>query len=82
MKLIIWLIAKVIQIIEYVWLIAAMIPLLIGIIMVDILLKIYNVEKVYLLITDFGAWCALISEHLKNRRNPNNKNNTGDIHYV
>lgn len=83
MKIIVRLIAKLIMIIEYVWLIAAMIPLLIGIIMVDILLRFFQVEKVYLLMTDFSAWLSLIGEYLKNRNNKNNKNDIGEInHYV
>ena len=83
MKIIVRLIAKLIMIIEYIWLIAAMIPLLIGIIMVDILLRFFQVEKVYLLMTDFSAWLSLIGEYLKNRNNKNNKNDIGEInHYV
>ena len=82
MKVIAWLITKVIQIIEYIWLIAAMIPLFIGIIMIDMMLMAFKVERVYLLLTDFNAWCVLISEHLKNRKNLNNTNNIGDEHYV
>lgn len=83
MKIIVRLIAKLIMIIEYIWLIAAMIPLLIGIIMVDILLRFFQVEKVYLLMTDFSAWLSLIGEYLKNRNNKTNKNDIGEInHYV
>jgi len=88
-KLIIhWLILKVIQLIEYIWLIAAMIPLFIGIIMIDILLKAFKVEKPYLLMVDFSAWCTLISRHLEYlkiqriQKIQNNSNNTGDINYV
>ena len=83
MKIVTRLLLIATQIITYAWMLAALIPLSIGIIMIDILLKLFKVEKVYLLMTDFTAWCSLISEHLKNTKNSNNKNNIGETtHYV
>lgn len=60
-----WIIRKLLNMLMYVWLIAAMIPLFVGIFMFDILLRIFKIDKYYLLITDITAWFTMLSEHLK-----------------
>lgn len=64
-----WIIGEMIKILIYVWLFIALIPLLIGIFMFDIVLRIFKIDEYYLLLRDFSSWCGLIGEHLKNLKN-------------
>lgn len=78
-----WILGKLILIVIYIWLIAALIPLFIGIFLMDTLLKIFKVEKYYLLFTDFMTWLTMIGEHLKHLKTKNKKEDSGEqINYV
>lgn len=64
-----WIIGKLITILIDIGLIIGFAFLFIGVIIIDILLRIFKVDKYYLLITDISAWCTMISEHLEDIKN-------------
>ena len=63
------IIGEMIKILMYAWLLIALIPLLTGIFMFDIVLRIFKIDEYYLLLRDFSSWCGLIGEYLKNKKN-------------
>ena len=64
-----WIIGKLITLLINIVMVIGFTFLFIGVIIIDILLRIFKVDKYYLLITDISAWCTMISEHLKDIKN-------------
>lgn len=65
MKIIGLVFHKIKMLLFYVWLILSFIPLGIGAILMDILLRTIGVEKTYWLTTDLVNWSEVLSAYLK-----------------
>ena len=60
------------KIVMYVWIIIAAIPLFTGILMMDLMLRIFGIEKTYLLLNSFTLWAETLSAYLKTHKLKNN----------
>lgn len=76
-KIVLFLLNKIVTTLTVVWTVLAFIPLLLGGFMIDILLRIMGVEKMFMMLTNLANWCELVSIYLKTRKSKNNleKNN-------
>ena len=81
MRILIYVISKIKMFLFYAWMILSFIPLGLGVIMLDILLKVLGVEKTYLLSTEISNWADVLSAYLKNKAAEirNNTNNTEGV---
>lgn len=82
MKFVCLVLTRLLQLLLWVWLIIATIPLLIGILMYDLVLRIYGVEKTFLLLSDFNRWIEMLNVYLKTIKSKTNKNTGEDKEYV
>ena len=76
-----YVISKIKMFLFYAWMILSFIPLGLGVIMFDILLKVLGVEKTYLLSTEISNWADVLSAYLKNKA-AEIRNNTNNIEGV
>ena len=66
-----FVIGKILYILAMTWACLSLIPLLIGGLMFDILLRLLGVEKNYLMITNIGLYMETLSVYFKIKKNKN-----------
>ena len=77
-KILAYILYKIAYVFTILWVILAMIPLFIGGIMIDILLRLLGVESTFLMMTDILRWFETLGVYLKTNKKQNNNEFSGE----